>query len=581
MWWGRVWGDPPAYASAFGRPKTTGSLARRRSIDQQGSDELRSDRSKKPLHNAIRGLISKQGCELCAAFGSLLAYSSRPWWCQPETITRCHGEPSVSGHSLQPAVAQPDRTSSSHRQSTRPIDSRGRINGFTTRVSTQSGDPVGLKVSTRDHRFRVVALRWGWYRGRPLHRVWSSSWRRQGLQPAPVFRPFSTRTVVAPWRVSMLVHTKGWRPGLYVLKLISGRGAISNVPLVVRSRSARGRVALVAPVTTWQSYNDWGGYSLYHGPPGARRSWAVSYDRPYQSTAKARQLFGASQIAVRAERLGIDLAYLTNVDLEANPRSLSGARAYVSLGHDEYWSRSMRRRVAEARARGTNLAFFGANTEYWRIRLQDKATGRNRLQVGYRSDAALDPVARRHPRLTTARWRDRPVPAAGEHADRDAVRVLPRRHRVPGGLRLLVGIPSHRRPQRNCVSSPRRCGGSGPRVPDPVDAASAADRRAQSLLVPRCRHVQPSRLRDRSLRSGDLQRRAPCGGRARCRAGATPLCHAGPRTRHFVKTVTDNVIRRFAHPRVGGTLPARDNVRRFHLPRHNQVSASKQPEALP
>ncbi len=70
----------------------------------------------------------------------------------------------------------------------------------------------------------------------------------------------------------------------------------------------------------------------------------------------------------------------------------------------------MRRRVAEARAHGTNLAFFGANTEYWRIRLQDKATGRNRLQVGYRSDAALDPVARRHPRLTTARWRDRPFP---------------------------------------------------------------------------------------------------------------------------------------------------------------------------
>ncbi len=84
---------------------------------------------------------------------------------------------------------------------------------------------------------------------------------------------------------------------------------------------------MVAPVTTWQSYNDWGGYSLYHGPPGARRSWAVSYDRPYQSTAKARQLFGASQIAVRAERLGIDLAYFTNVDLEASTTQHSGGHA--------------------------------------------------------------------------------------------------------------------------------------------------------------------------------------------------------------------------------------------------------------
>jgi hypothetical protein len=373
----------------------------------------------------------------------------------------------------------------------------------------------------------------------------------------------------------MLIHTKGWRPGLYVLKLISGRGAVTNVPLVVRSRSARGKVALVAPVTTWQSYNDWGGYSLYHGPPGARRSWAVSYDRPYSASVNARQLFGTSQIAVRAERLGIDLAYFTNVDLEASTRSLRGARAYVSLGHDEYWSRSMRRRVAGARAHGTNLAFFGANTEYWRIRLQDRATGRNRLQVGYRSDAALDPVARRHPRLTTARWRDRPFPLPENTLTGMQYECFPvdtsfrvasaswwgfRGTGVRNGtaFRHLVGLEADRvypirstpRPLQIVANSRYSCRG--------VATSS------QAVYV--------------TVRSGAAIFNA---GTLRWSCAMLGLCdgHVMPvRTQHFVKTVTDNVLRRFSHPRVGSSAPARDNVRRFHLPRHNQVPASKQPE---
>ena len=44
------------------------------------------------------------------------------------------------------------------------------------------------------------------------------------------------------------------------------------MPYVVTSESAEGTVALVAPVTTWQAYNEWGGYSLYDGADGDRRA---------------------------------------------------------------------------------------------------------------------------------------------------------------------------------------------------------------------------------------------------------------------------------------------------------------------
>jgi hypothetical protein len=384
--------------------------------------------------------------------------------------------------------------------------------------------------------------------------------------------------VVAPWRVSLFIHTRGWRPGLYALKVISGRGAITNVPLVIRSRRVRGTVALVAPVSTWQSYNDWGGYSLYHGPPGLRRSWAVSYDRPYNSSGKVRVLFGASQIAVRAERLGIDLAYLTNVDLDANPRALRGARAYVSLGHDEYWSRAMRRRVAGARAHGTNVAFFGANTEYWRIRLQDRATGRNRLQVGYRTDAALDPVARRHPRLTTARWRDHPFPLPENTLTGMQYECFP----VDAGFRVTTagwwGFRGTR--VHNGSVFPHLFGVEADRVypiastPRPLQIV-AHSRYSCGGVATSAQAVYGSVASGAAIfNAGTL--RWSCAMSGRCAPIAIPA-----RTRHFVKTVTDNVLRHFARPRLGRTLPAHDNLARFHLPRHNQVPASKERTTSP
>ena len=173
-------------------------------------------------------------------------------------------------------------------------------------------------------------------------------------------------------------------------------------------------MALVAPVTTWQAYNRWGGYSLYFGPDGDRRSWAVSFDRPYDGSTGANDYRTAAiPIVIRAERLhrqlGIPLSYYTNVDLDQDPDVLSGARGYVSMGHDEYWTPAMREAVERARDGGTNLAFLGANTMYWRIRLDDTGSGPARLQTGYRHDAHLDPLRDQRPAEATSRFRDEPA----------------------------------------------------------------------------------------------------------------------------------------------------------------------------
>src|SRR5690606_38464265 len=69
---------------------------------------------------------------------------------------------------------------------------------------------------------------------------------------------------------------------------------------------------------------------------------------------------------------------------------------------DEYWTLPMRHHVEEARDRGTNVAFLGANAVYWRVRLDDDA----RTMTCYKS-AALDPVDGPE---TTAMFRQRPDP---------------------------------------------------------------------------------------------------------------------------------------------------------------------------
>ena len=71
----------------------------------------------------------------------------------------------------------------------------------------------------------------------------------------------------------------------------------------------------------------------------------------------------------------------------------------------------MRDHVERARSAGTNLVFLGANTMYWRVRLESTAPGR--VVVGYRSDAALDPAPRAE---RTGLWRDDPRDRAGERA---------------------------------------------------------------------------------------------------------------------------------------------------------------------
>ena len=197
-----------------------------------------------------------------------------------------------------------------------------------------------------------------------------------------------------------------------MLKLVGSNGAQSYVPLTIRDDSSRAALVIQNSVTTWQAYNDWGGYSLYHGPGGSfgDRSRVVSFDRPYEARRGSGDLFWIeAPVIYLAERLGLDVTYWTDIDLHQRPGLLMRHRALISLGHDEYWSSAMRRGALFARSHGVNLAFLGANDVYRHIRLEASPLGEDRREVNYKV-AAEDPLYGVDDDEVTSQWREGPVP---------------------------------------------------------------------------------------------------------------------------------------------------------------------------
>ena len=280
------------------------------------------------------------------------------------------------------------------------------IEGYADQQSVLPGQSFRLYVSTLASSFRVDAFRFGWYSGHQARLIWASGPVRGQRQTAARTAP-GTHMVTARWQPSLTVSTRRWPPGSYLLRLDAASGAERYVPITVRSASTAGAVVILNDNTTWQAYNAWGGYSLYQGPDGlpSDRGYAVSFDRPYDQNGAGRFLFFDQKAIALAERTGVPLAYETDVDLDQHPGLLAGARAVISLGHDEYYSLAMRSALVQARDAGTNLAFLGANAIYRHIRFADG----DRVVICYKA-ATLDPLYGKDNAQTTQQWRDPPDP---------------------------------------------------------------------------------------------------------------------------------------------------------------------------
>jgi hypothetical protein len=300
------------------------------------------------------------------------------------------------------------------------------IQGYGSAPSTSGGQTLTFYVSVRTPGIHYTAAiyRLGWYGGTGgrLMTTLTATGQAQGYFDETARRltgcarcrfDAATGLLEANWQPSLaLVVPLDWTTGVYVARLATTAGNASYVPFVVDG-SPYADYAVTLPDTTVAAYNDWGGYSLYHGPPGldGKNARKVSLDRPALNWRYGLGT-GLPHIidAIRwLERGGYDLSYLSDFDVNAHPGWLLDHRAYMALGHDEYWTKTMRDGVERARDAGVGLAFLGANDGYWQIRLEADSLGvPDRTVVCYRL-AALDPLYHQQNALVTVEWRQAPV----------------------------------------------------------------------------------------------------------------------------------------------------------------------------
>jgi hypothetical protein len=293
------------------------------------------------------------------------------------------------------------------------------IEGYSSATSVGRGESINLMVNTLSPTYTINVYRIGWYGGVGGRLVHGPVQLTGTQQPACPIVDAATSLLECNWSVNYTLNIPNnptdptdWASGYYLVKLTDAANKQSYIPFIIRDDSRTADLLMQAAVTTYQGYNNWGGKSLYNfnstGNIAARK---ISFNRPYADTygGKGSGQFFAYELRMLRflEREGYDVVYSTNIDTHISGSQLTRYKGFLSVGHDEYWTRQMRDAVEAARNGGVNLGFFGANVGYWQIRLEPSTAGAaaNRTLVSYKN-AGLDPITATNPAEATVLFRD-------------------------------------------------------------------------------------------------------------------------------------------------------------------------------
>ncbi|TWG92922.1 CshA-type fibril repeat protein [Mesorhizobium sp. J18] len=353
--------------------------------------------------------------------------------------------PAAAPSAAPSAAATPNKIALENQKQGNPesewgIDGDGDMNiqGFATEISTNIGGTVEFKIATDSTNYRIDIYRLGYYGGMGARKVATidKDLTTAQIQPHPIVDYTTGLIDCGNWSVSA-----SWQipddavSGVYIAKLVreDGTEGESHIPFIVRDDGSTSDIVFQTSDTTWQAYNAWGGASLYFGqvptnpedmmsymPPNCScgltaigRAYAVSYNRPILTNTSPAGgthdfIFGVEHSAIRwLEQNGYDVSYISGVDTARSGSELLNHQAFLSVGHDEYWSAEQRANVEAARDAGVNLAFWSGNECYWKVRWETSIDGNGtpyRTMVCYKETWAgtdIDPSD-----VNTGTWRD-------------------------------------------------------------------------------------------------------------------------------------------------------------------------------
>ena len=301
------------------------------------------------------------------------------------------------------------------------------LQGYATSMSVNVGETVSFKIKSTSTSYHIDILRIGYYQGNGARKLAS------GLRPSvslPQSQPACLTdastglidcgnwAVSASWTVPSTAVS-----GLYEAHLVrDDTSGQSVIPFVVRDDASHSDLVVQTSDETWEAYNTYGGNSLYTctdplcppgNPGGYKGAFKVSYNRPFHTADDdiGRSWFTYAEYPMIRflEENGYDVSYLSGLDTATRGSLLLNHKAFLSVGHDEYWSGQQRSNVEAARTAGVSLAFFSGNEMFWKTRWEPSISAGatpNRTLVTYKEthfDATVDPL---EPAVWTGTWRD-------------------------------------------------------------------------------------------------------------------------------------------------------------------------------
>lgn len=277
-----------------------------------------------------------------------------------------------------------------------PGQASSSIEGFATSMSTDLGNTVDFKINTDSNDYQIDIYRLGYYGGDGATLVTSMVHQGTVDQPSPLKDPTTGNIDAGNWSV-----TDSWgipadaTSGVYIAKLtrLDETAGENIIPFVVTNNASTSDIIFQTSDETWQAYNAWGGGSFY-----TDRAQNISYNRPIQTPAAPDAttssgpwdfVFGEELPAIYwLEQNGYDVSYQSGIDTATNGSLLLNHKAFLSVGHDEYWTASQQNNVRAARDAGVNLNFWSGNESYWTTELLPSIDGSgdpNRTLVTYKT----------------------------------------------------------------------------------------------------------------------------------------------------------------------------------------------------
>lgn len=312
------------------------------------------------------------------------------------------------------------------------------IEGYASASSVNIGETIGFHVNCAQATFTLKVYRLGWYGGRGS-RLMTQIPLTGVKQQIPT--PSSLGAIDCNWaQTYALAIPISWTSGMYYAKLVAASGVESAITFVVRDDARDADFIFQSAFNTAQAYNNWGGKSLYEfNSKGSQRATAVSFNRPDSDEGGAGQVTKWELSMIRfLEREGYDVKYIANMDVHNNPSVLLRGKGFLSVGHDEYWSYEMKSAVQTAVDAGKHMAFLGANTCYWQVRIS------GRTMLAYKENYASDPFMNTDKKRVTGRWRDLPAIGVTDPIARPENNLLGvQYHGDPVNSDLIVFDPTH------------------------------------------------------------------------------------------------------------------------------------------